>query len=577
MKANRQVSTASTELVTQPTLTTLDNAGQRSPDVSHTISHTTDLKNHTTVVYFIENMVTGDVKIGCAQSAARRIQYLASDLPLAIVMELPGDKRTEEFLHSALGAFRLKGEWFQGGPHLWSRLADILRQPNEMLNCAKVDLVAGAAICDQRARGSIAPRTEKTTPPTPHTHTTPPTPLLPATYFKHQGREYRLFKRQLGRDAPWYFEFERAGKRFKTSCKTNTTETAIAKAKSILDAADKKELAQVRGILSRRDKPAAYCTIGQLLTAFDRAPLDVGAQHRRNCINCFRLVLARAQGTETGDVDQLSAQVLTADTGRQYFEAWLARAKACQEQDEEARAKRSANSIWRQAVCVLAPRLLAIYARQSLTLPDVEPFLKSGKLERFSASTTEIYNPPADSVIIKTLAGWRRLDDRNMFLAVGLELACGLRKQEVAQVTWGMFKRSMAAPLLDGRGWVKNQTGAFQVLPIDPFWRVLNKRIDKEGWRGQDGDLVLTGTATDREDIHFRNIGQWMRDLGWETEKTNHALRAYAGSLVAMKYGIYRASCWLRHRSIKTTEGHYSHFINRRVFNPDRVFIRWAT
>jgi integrase len=63
----------------------------------------------------------------------------------------------------------------------------------------------------------------------------------------------------------------------------------------------------------------------------------------------------------------------------------------------------------------------------------------------------------------------------------------------------------------------------------------------------------------------------------WETMKTNHALRAYAGSQVAMKYGIYDAQCWLRHSTVKVTEQHYSHFIKRfRPADLDTIPARWA-
>jgi integrase len=527
-------------------------------------------------------MVTGDVKIGCAKSAADRIQDLSSDLPLAIVMELPGDRRTEEFLHCALGAFRLKGEWFQGGPHLWSRLSDILRQPNEMLNCARANLMVAAAICDRRARGSVAAATPQSTPATPPAGAgataaprRAPQTTLPVYPFKHAGRQYRVFKRQPGRDAPWYFELERGGKRYKQSCRTNSAEVAVTKAKAMLDAVERQELDKIRAVLNPAKQAPAYCKLGDVVAKFDGATLDVGDQHRRNCINCFRLALSQALDCKPLDVDGLSSKLLTADTGRRYFEHWVKRANACDDQEDAARAKRNANSIWRQAICLLTPKLLATYERHNLQLPDVDPFLKAGRADRFSGCAVA-YNPPPDRVVAATLVAWKNLD-RNAFLAVGLELACGLRKAEIAQVTWGMFKRSLGAPLLDGRGRVKNQTGGFQVPPLDPFWRLLNRRIDRESWRGQPDDLVLTGTATDREDIHFRNIGQWMRELGWETAKTNHALRAYSGSLVAMKYGIYRASAWLRHRSVKTTESHYTHFINARVFNPDKIFIRWAT
>jgi integrase len=175
-----------------------------------------------------------------------------------------------------------------------------------------------------------------------------------------------------------------------------------------------------------------------------------------------------------------------------------------------------------------------------------------------------------------TLHEWVKLTDRNMFLAVGLELAAGLRKGEVVQCTWGMLSRDRNGALLDGRGAVKNCSGRFLVPPIDPYWSVLLRRIEKEGWRGKNTDPVLLGTITETSDCTFRNIGAWMRGLGWKTQKTNHALRAWSGSLVAMKFGIYRASAWLRHSSVKVTESHYTHFLNERVFRPEEVRIRWA-
>jgi integrase len=123
---------------------------------------------------------------------------------------------------------------------------------------------------------------------------------------------------------------------------------------------------------------------------------------------------------------------------------------------------------------------------------------------------------------------------------------------------------------------VKNQSGVFVVPPIDPYWKLLNRRIDQQNWRGNGDELVLVGHVTERTDETFRRISAWMRALGWKTQKTNHALRAYSGSLIAMKFGIYRASAWLRHKSIKVTESAYSHFVGSRVFRPEKIRIRWA-
>jgi integrase len=401
--------------------------------------------------------------------------------------------------------------------------------------------------------------------------------------FKHHGRTYTIYKRAKTKDAPYYFRITRGGNVQQTSLKINVAATAVTKAKLMLDAADQGELDHLRDVLSRgRTKPKCI-TIGELITAWDNATIDAGQGHKDNCTNCIRLVLSRALGKETGQVDELSTSVFTAAIADAYFEQCLKLAQAEPNQAAAARVKRSANSIWRQAVCLLRPKLIAIYRRKGLVVPDVEPFLKVFKSEKFTGVDT-IYNPPPDDVIRKTLVEWRRMKDRNMFIATGLELSCGLRKGEIIQTTWRMLTGRMnGSPVVRGISEgetevdVKNQSGGFEVPPINPFWRVFNHRIDQESWRGELDDLILKGTPTEINDLTFRNIGAWQRGLGWKTQKTNHALRAYSGCLVAMKYGIYRASAWLRHKSVTTTEQNYSHFLNSHVFTPDKVFIRWAT
>ncbi len=402
-------------------------------------------------------------------------------------------------------------------------------------------------------------------------------------HFDHRGRTYRLFKRSGDRRAPWQFQIKRAGKRYATSTKTPVLDVAVTKAKMLLDAADKKELAQVRAILSPRNVQASLCSIGEVLRIFDSTVLDIGDKHRIGIHSCLGVVLRAGTGT-TGDIEKLSTFCLNADTARQYFESALVKAQAQSSQEGAARVKRSANSTWCQMACLLRPKLLAAYQRAGLALPDVGPFLAVFTEEKFGKCETT-YNPPSDNIVRSTLHAWLRLVpaigpyrvmDRNLFLAVGLELACGLRRGEVSQVTWGMMTERHGAPLLEGSMAVKNQSGRLCVTPIDPFWKLLQGRIEREGWRGKPSELVLAGTATDLAEDIFRNIGAWLRALGWKTEKTNHALRAYSGALVAMRFDVYRAQAWLRHRSVQTTQADYGHFVKNNVFRPEKVRIRWA-
>jgi hypothetical protein len=133
---------------------------------------------------------------------------------------------------------------------------------------------------------------------------------------------------------------------------------------------------------------------------------------------------------------------------------------------------------------------------------------------------------------------------------------------------------------------VKNGSGIVQVRAVDPFYSIMKRKIAEMKWApdpansGPDAvsDLIITGTVTYRTDDIFRAVSAWLRGLGWETMKTNHALRAYTGSQIAMKYGIYEAQMWLRHSTVKVTEQHYSHFVNK--FKPadlENLATRWAT
>ena len=89
---------------------------------------------------------------------------------------------------------------------------------------------------------------------------------------------------------------------------------------------------------------------------------------------------------------------------------------------------------------------------------------------------------------------------------------------------------------------------------------------------------MIEGSDTYREDDLFRGIGSWLRKLGWETQKTNHALRAYSGSQVYMRYEPYEAQRWLRHARIEITETHYSQYVmDFPPMDKEQIPASWAT
>ena len=117
-----------------------------------------------------------------------------------------------------------------------------------------------------------------------------------------------------------------------------------------------------------------------------------------------------------------------------------------------------------------------------------------------------------------------------------------------------------------------------QVRALDPYFNQMRLRVETKKWRRNPEDYVIKGTDTYRTDDVYRAVSDFLRSHGWQTKKTNHALRAYSGCQIAMKYGIYEAQMFLRHATVKVTEENYSHFV--RKFKPadmDTIPARWAT
>lgn len=417
---------------------------------------------------------------------------------------------------------------------------------------------------------------------------------LPVAYFKFEGKEYRLFKRKVERDAPWYLYFEWRKERIKRCTDSCVLESAEMVAKRIIAAVKRGnweglELSKLRGKADPASTPAA--TIAEFTAAYEKAALEIDDDTKTQNINCLKNVLRRVFGADR-DVEGLRGDVLNGEFVCRYFEDALRRAKAVAAAAEAkgdtngqqlaARVKRTANSLLNQAKSIFRPKCLGIYRRAELVVPDLDGFQEGYKEEKFEKVNKAQFNPPGDVIIKATIEAWKTLQDRNMFLAIGHELAFGLRKNEIAQTRWSWHTNLEGQPFLDGTADVKNTLGEIQVRALDPFYSIMVKRIEDEGWRptspAGEKEYVLTGTETERNESTFNNVSAWQRGLGWTTQKTNHALRAYAGSQVAMRYKIYAASVWLRHSSVKVTESHYTYFITKhRVEDPTKLAAKWAT
>lgn len=373
--------------------------------------------------------------------------------------------------------------------------------------------------------------------------------------FQHRGRTVTLYLR--GR--AWYVRQQRRGQVMVRSLETPLKQAAVNKCKLWLDALDEGNTEAARALMAR---PGAggVCTVGDIVAwAETSTAMRCSEASRRSYINCLRLALRQA--TDTTDPDTLSASVFSPATVRAYYRAATARAAAAG-QAEAGSIKRSANSILRQGSCLLAIRYQGHIRDAGIVLPDLGPWFAEIKSQRFldCAKGQDEWLAPDQSVIQCTLQTWRMClpEDGNLFFAMWLALSCGLRKGEISQARWDWFRVRDEQIWLDAECKTKDKTGRILLRPLDPWFQ--------EGWMHRPTPPVgpiLTGEDTEIRQGVFRRVGAVMRDCGWRTQKTTHALRALAGAWAVEGRGIYGAQQFLRHSSVLVTEKHYGYLVRK--------------
>lgn len=381
----------------------------------------------------------------------------------------------------------------------------------------------------------------------------------------------RLAGRPIGPDHPqyadahWHVRLYQGGKETTRSLQTPNKAEATRRAKALRQAVrDQRWSALLQPVTAKS------ATIRQLVEAYRVAPLELQSQESN--INCFRQLVLAAGLHGDQPTTALGPKLITA------YIAKITQDTQHLDQTAAARRRRSANSIINQALSLFTPAALAAYQDAGLHIPvdTLSSLRDTYKARRFRKVTKDSYNPPTDTTLSATLDTWRTHPDRNLYLAVGLMLAFGLRKAEVTAARWDWITLREGVPYLDASTRVKSGTGRLTVRPIDPHFRDLMTRAHAEGWI-QPGETILQGSPTETSEGTFKRISAWLTQCGWETSKKSHALRAYAGSLVAMRWGIYQAQHWLRHASVSVTESHYAHFV--KAFDqgdPETSPTQWA-
>lgn len=369
--------------------------------------------------------------------------------------------------------------------------------------------------------------------------------------FTYEGRTYTLYKRNQSSEAPWQFCIKRDGKKYRHSLDTNIQSAAVDNAKLIIKTVKAERFDRLDEIKVRAPKaPPVFATIGQVLVEYEKAKIVRRPEDTRNALlNYLRIA---------GDgLEKLSTSSLTDAQVRKFLRNYIKVQSVRTKNSTEDARKRSANSILRQARSVFSTGARSLYRDNGLLLPDLRAWLDEPGYPRV---TKDDYNPPDDSLIAKTFAEFTAFKntDLNAYIAICLACGAGLRKGEIARVRRNSFVTRDGIVYVTG---IPQKKGGLLDVPILEDWY---QRIVAVIPPGATDDYLLTGHETERSEWTFRRIAEWMRALGWKTQKAIHEFRAYVGSKVADEHGIGAASQFLRHADPSITKRAYSRYMTMK-------------
>ena len=373
--------------------------------------------------------------------------------------------------------------------------------------------------------------------------------------------------------SPFYsYRFTLHGKVHPRQTQFTNKDDARRKAQAHILALEKGVHQQVAHLFTQRAARAAVPTLPELFAVQEQ--IAIGLMRPESALSA-RLqllnILRRARPALNAQLSTLNE--LTASLVSDYADA-TTRAAVAENAGERRllQMQRSANST-HAAACVLFTRKMRDrYPKHGITLPPcIAEFCAHPPFP--DVDTEHEYHEPADTIIRATLHDLetvQREKNPNLYCAVWLALGFGLRKGEI----FGARRRNIypAAGKMVFQleeNWVARRR---RDLPKNYH----NKPIQEANDAWAKLAPLLAGHAPEdyitrgphhsaRTEYVARDVSRWMRDLGWGTQKTLHAWRAYAIAQIVKSHGMKQASLWARHASILVTERSYGHFITLNI------------
>jgi integrase len=392
--------------------------------------------------------------------------------------------------------------------------------------------------------------------------------------FKRKRRDRRTG--ELKESATYYVRFELKGvAKLKKTPHTNA-EQALAYGRALRTALEKTDCAAVKAALDtaayRRTAPLA--TIGQLINAYRAHAGPVQKVTKDKTIDSYISALLniisrahynlerhdRATAAQLTEIKNLPASILDAALITAYKKAAFTIAQQRADDQRADSTYRSANSIIIMARCLFIPALLAAYKTADLNLPDLKPFLEAPLFPKVGKKQ---YNPPDQLILAKTFAALPDLEqtEPDLYVAIWLALGFGLRREEICKTRLAWFVTINDTPHIHLD--YKTKNGDYPTIRCHlDAWPKLQPHLQRA--RAEGREHLLHDNNRHVHAALWGRLGDWMRNLGWKTQKTLHEFRAFAGCKIAEAHGLLAASKWLRHESLTTTEENYGRYIDMR-------------
>lgn len=252
----------------------------------------------------------------------------------------------------------------------------------------------------------------------------------------------------------------------------------------------------------------------------------------------------------------------------------ISRLKTTKSPLDRIRAGVTVNSLMRNSKSLFGKKILP-FIEQHLPLPRPLPF--DGVI--FENKESMRYKSKIDSkVILKKAKKELSESDPEAFKVVLLALFCGLRRSEIDYLLWNAFDFTNSKLSIETTEYhalkSKNSAG---IIDIDD---VTLSIFSADRAKNPKAIFVINSskspkTSKGREyrcDDVFTRVLTWLRAQDVESSKPIHTLRKEIGSVINHEYGIYAASCFLRHSDIRITAEYY---LDNKVAVTPKSFAGW--